>query len=108
VMKRTAFLINIARGKLVQEKPLHDALMSGRLRGFAADVWPRYDFGKTFPISFVPRLDIQELPNVTGSIDQAANSDGVLERYIEWGTQNLTEFAAGKPLTREVDLELGY
>jgi len=108
VMKRTAFLINIARGKLVQEKPLHDALMSGRLRGFAADVWPRYDFGKTFPISFVPRLDIQELPNVTGSIDQAANSDGVLERYIEWGTQNLMEFAAGKPLTREVDLELGY
>ena len=107
-MKPSAFLINVARGNLVQEKPLYKALTSGRLRGFAADVWPWYEFGRTFPICFVPRLEIQKLPNVIGSTDQAANADDVLERYIEWGTENLVQFMEKRPLTREVDLELGY
>ncbi|MCC8943143.1 phosphoglycerate dehydrogenase [Bradyrhizobium sp. Arg68] len=107
-MKSTAFLVNIARGALVQEKPLHEALTSGRLRGYGADVWPMYDFGRTYPISWVPRLEIQTLPNVTGSIDQAHNADDVFERYLDWGIQNVVEFATGKPLTREVNLDLGY
>jgi len=94
-MKPSAFLINIARGNLVQEQPLYDALISGRLRGYAADVWPKYAYGRTFPEGSVPRLEIQRLPNVIGSCDQAANADDVLERYIEWGTQNLVEFAEG-------------
>lgn len=107
-MKPSAFLINIARGTHVQEQPLYEALTSGRLRGYAADVWPWYEFGKYFPAAGVPRLQIQKLPNVIGSNDQSHDADDVLERYIEWGTQNLVEFAAGKPLTREVNLDLGY
>ncbi len=107
-MKPTAFLVNIARSKLVQEKPLYDALTSGRLRGYGADVWPYYAYGETFPASRVPRLAIQKLPNVVCSNCQAHDADGQLERYIEWGTQNLLEFATGKPLTREIRLDLGY
>lgn len=107
-MKPTAFLINIARGNLVQEKPLHEALTSGRLRGYGADVWPWYSFGGKFPASNATRLQLQKLPNVVCSNDQCHDADGVLERYIEWGTQNLVEFATGKPLTREIDLDLGY
>lgn len=107
-MKPSAFLINVARGNLIQEKPLHDALISGRLRGFGADVWPRYEYGRTFPYSNMPRLQIHMLPNVTSSNDQAGNADGVLERDLEWGIQSIAEFAAGKPITREVNLDLGY
>ncbi|SDD34320.1 Phosphoglycerate dehydrogenase [Bradyrhizobium brasilense] len=107
-MKPSAFLVNVSRGNLVQEKPLYEALTSGRLRGFAADVWPNYTYGRSFPHSTMPRLQVHRLPNVTGSFDQAANADDVLERDIEWGIQNLVEFANGKPLTRGINLDLGY
>jgi len=107
-MKPTAFLVNIARGNLIQEKPLYEALTTGRLRGYAADVWPKYEFGQSFPAGSVPRLQIQKLPNVIGSNDQAANADDVLARNIEAGIQSLVEFVAGKPLTFEVNVDLGY
>lgn len=107
-MKPSAFLVNIARGNLIQEKPLYEALTTGRLRGYAADVWWRYEFGRAFPIGYMPRLEIQKLPNVVGSIDQASNADDVLERHMQWGIQSLVEFSSGKPVTRAIDLDLGY
>ncbi|WP_292364625.1 NAD(P)-dependent oxidoreductase [Mesorhizobium sp.] len=108
-MKKTAFLVNVSRSGLIQEKPLYDALTSGGLAGFAADVWWQYGFGHTFPASGLgSRLGVHKLPNVLTSNDQAANAEDVLQRNIEWGTENLVEFFAGKPMQREVNLELGY
>ncbi|MGY4281594.1 phosphoglycerate dehydrogenase-like enzyme [Bradyrhizobium sp. LM2.7] len=109
-MKPSAFLVNVARGNLIQEKPLYEALTAGRLRGFATDVWWRYGIGKYFPTSStaMSRLEIEKLPNVLGAIGQAHNADGVMERDFEWGVQSLVEFAAGRPITREVSLELEY
>lgn len=80
-MKPSAFLINVARSTLIQEQPLYEALTSGRLRGFAADVWFKYEFGQYFPAGHVAPLEIQKLPNVVGSNDQAHNVDDVLRRY---------------------------
>ncbi|MER9776443.1 NAD(P)-dependent oxidoreductase [Mesorhizobium sp. M0220] len=107
-MKRSAFLINISRGMLIQEKPLYEALTSGTLHGFATDVWWQYNYGQTFPIGWGSRLGIHKLPNVITSNDQAANADDVLERNIIWGSQNLAEFVSGTPMKREVRLDLGY
>ncbi|ANW03065.1 NAD(P)-dependent oxidoreductase [Bradyrhizobium icense] len=107
-MKPSAFLVNVGRGNVLQEKALYQALTSGRLRGFAADVWFKYDFGRSFPAGYSPRSDIRKLPNVVCSLSEAHNADDVLERYIKWGTQNLMEFATEKPLTREINLDLGY
>lgn len=109
-MKPSAFLVNVARGNLIQEKPLYEALTSGRLRGYAADVWWSYDIGRAFPIgSWSPsRLGIERLPNVLCSLGQAHNADDVLERNLQSGIQSLAEFATGKPLTREINLDLGY
>ncbi|CAH2394370.1 NAD(P)-dependent oxidoreductase [Mesorhizobium ventifaucium] len=107
-MKPNAFLVNVGRAATIQEKPLYEALTSGRLRGFGTDVWWRYEFGRTFPIGWGSRLDIQRLPNVICSARAAHNADDVLERSIEWGIQNLVEFAAGQQLTLGVNLEEGY
>lgn len=107
-MKQGSFLINVGRAATIQEKPLYDALTSGHLRGFGTDVWWRYEFGRTFPIGWGSRLDIQRLPNVICSAREAHNADDVLERSIEWGIDNLVEFAEGQPLKRAVSLEAGY
>ncbi|EPE94010.1 NAD(P)-dependent oxidoreductase [Rhizobium grahamii] len=107
-MKPGAFLVNVSRGSLIQEQALHQALTSGHLRGYGADTWNRYEFGRSFPVSFLPRLEVHKLPNVVCSYDQAANADDVLERDIRWGSQSVADFVAGNPITREVDLKLGY
>lgn len=107
-MKPSAFLVNIARARLVQEKPLYEALTTGRLRGFASDVWWRYDYGQFFPVSYFPRLPVHQLPNVLASWSDAHNTDDVMQRSIEYGIQSVMEFVEGQTITKEVNLDLGY
>ena len=41
-MKRTACLINVARGPVVEEEALYHALSARRIQGAAIDVWYQY------------------------------------------------------------------
>lgn len=76
-MKPTALLVNVGRGNVIQEKALYEALNSGRLRGYATDVWWDYDSGRSMPHSyFTPsRLGIEKLPNVLCSLGEAHNAE---------------------------------
>lgn len=109
-MKPRSFLINIARGNLIVEQALHQALTRGQLRGYAADVWWTYE--NTFPPSYhfpiVSRTGLHKLPNVICTGDQAANVDGITGLEIDMGTESLAAFFRGKRIPREVDLDLGY
>lgn len=109
-MKPTAMLINIARGNLVLETPLYEALTEGRLAGYASDVW--WTYADTFPPTYhypIPsRTGLHKLPNVIGTGDQACNVDGVTDNLIAMGTESLAAFAGGEPMPRAIDLELGY
>ena len=58
MMKKTSFLINTARGKVIDEDALYDAVCSGEIAGSALDVYhnePYVPLGKK---------DLRELPNV--------------------------------------------
>ncbi|PBB89710.1 phosphoglycerate dehydrogenase [Mesorhizobium sp. WSM3864] len=109
-MKPGAFLVNIARGNLIQERPLYDALKTGKIAGYGSDVW--WTYNNAFPASYhfpVPsRTGIQRMPNVIGTGDQGANADDVLERNIARSVESLLEFQSDKPLTWKIDLDLGY
>lgn len=56
------FLINVGRGKVVNEEALYNALKNKKLKGYASDVWYNYPREKEacLPSSF----PLHELPNV--------------------------------------------
>jgi len=62
-MKSTAFLVNVGRAKVVNEKALYEALKARRIAGAGLDVWylyPERDSDKQLPSQF----PLQELDNV--------------------------------------------
>jgi len=104
----SGLLVNVARGPVVQEAALHDALSSGVLAGAAIDVWYEYapepdEAGFSHPAT--RRFD--ELDNVVLSPHRAASPFTDLERWDDVvGT--LRAWAAGETPSNVVDLDRGY
>jgi D-3-phosphoglycerate dehydrogenase / 2-oxoglutarate reductase len=69
-MKPTAYLINTARGPLVDESALVDALERGRLGGAALDVFHTEPLPSDSPLRSAPRLVLT--PHMAGTTAQSA------------------------------------
>jgi phosphoglycerate dehydrogenase-like enzyme len=78
-MKPEAFLINLARGGIVDEEALYKALTEGRLRGAALDVHKEEGEGKVSPLAGLPNVILT--PHMgAGTIDtQREIGDRVIE-----------------------------
>jgi phosphoglycerate dehydrogenase-like enzyme len=61
-MKRSAVLVNVGRGPLVEEKALYEALRDGDIAGAAIDVW--YAYPATGVTAAPSELPFRELSNV--------------------------------------------
>lgn len=105
-----ACLVNIARGDLVVERAVYDALTSGDLGAFASDVW--WDYEDAMPpgrhFSTPSRLGVHHLPNVVVSGDQASNAYYVRDVMLESGIADLRTMIDGGRADHEVDLLAGY
>jgi phosphoglycerate dehydrogenase-like enzyme len=99
-MRETAWLINIARGRLVDELALRRALEAGWIGGAVLDVFTEEPLPSDSPLYGTSNLIIT--PHTSWS------SDRVVERSIGLFIENLRRFAAGEPLENVVDLEAGY
>jgi phosphoglycerate dehydrogenase-like enzyme len=95
-----AWLINIARGRLVDELALRRALSAGWIGGAVLDVFDEEPLPADSPLYDTPNLVIT--PHTSWS------SDRVVERSIELFVANLERYVAGQPLENLVDLEAGY
>ena len=98
-MKRGAYFINIARGALVDQPALLQALKSGRLSGAGIDVFD--------PEPLPADSEFWELPNVVVS---AHNSGGVSDYSVRATQQfcaNLRRFLGGEPLANVVSPRTG-
>ncbi len=94
VMKPTAYLINCARGGLVDTDALYDALVAGQIAGAALDV--------TDPEPLPADHKILTLPNVIVTCHTAGNSN---ESYVDCQTHAAREVARvliGQPPTTEI------
>jgi phosphoglycerate dehydrogenase-like enzyme len=99
-MKPSAYLINIARGSLVDERALTAALKEGRIAGAALDVVERE------PLS--PESELWDLPNVIVTPHRSSTSEHTRGRQAGLFKENLRRYLAGEDLINLVDLERGY
>jgi phosphoglycerate dehydrogenase-like enzyme len=99
-MKPGAWLINIARGRLVDERALVRALRDGSIGGAVLDTFRDEPLPETSPF--------YELPNVIVTPHTSWSSGRVLHRSVELFCDNLRRFAVGDPLLNVVDPEAGY
>jgi len=99
-MPEHAWLINIARGRLLDELALRRALESGWIGGAVLDVFNEEPLPPDSPLYGTPNLIIT--PHTSWS------SDRVVDRSLDLFVANLRRFAAGEPLENVVDLEAGY
>jgi phosphoglycerate dehydrogenase-like enzyme len=93
-MKRGSVLINTARGPLVDEAALRDALTSGHLRGAGLDVFFREPVGAGDPLL--------RLPNVVVTPHLAWLTTETLERSLAVVAENCRRLRAGEPLLHQV------
>jgi len=89
LMKPSAFLINTARGPLVVEQDLADALNSGRLGGAALDVLPVEPPRNGSPLMEAKNCIIT--PHIAWATKEAR------ARLMDTAVENLRRFLAGRP-----------
>jgi phosphoglycerate dehydrogenase-like enzyme len=99
-MKPTAWLINVARGRLVDERALLRALRDGRIGGAVLDTFSEEPLPESSPF--------YDLPNVIVTPHTSWSSSRVLDRSVGLFCENLRRFAAGEPLLNVVDPDAGY
>ena len=99
-MKRSARLISIGRGSLLDEAALIAALESGQLCGASLDVTSVEPLPADSPLWRAPNLFIT--PHTSGV------SDRLWQRETELLLRLLEEWFAGKGLSNRVDLSRGY
>ena len=99
-MKKSAYLINVARGGVVDEAALIRALNENVIAGAGLDV---------FTVTPLPADNpLWDLPNVIITPHMAAQSPYYLDRAIKVIIANLLRFSSGENLLYEADKHRGY
>ena len=99
-MKRDAWLINVARGRLIDDTALIRALRENRIGGAALDTFRDEPLPQSSPY--------WELSNVILTPHTAWSSARVLDRSVDLFCDNLVRFSRGEALRNVVDPAAGY
>jgi phosphoglycerate dehydrogenase-like enzyme len=99
-MRRSAVLVNVARGGLVDEDALLAALSAGRLRGAALDVFSAEPLPADHPL--------REAPNLLITPHTSAYSHHFWDREEALIVENIRRYVDGAALLNVVDKEAGY
>src|SRR6202008_3617078 len=94
LMKPTAYLINTARGGIVEEAALYDALVSGKLAGAGLDVFEQEPPSSGHSLFELPNIIIA--PHVAGVTREA------VDRMSEQTARNILSALDGEPIRQNV------
>ncbi len=99
-MQGHALLINVSRGKIVDEAALMDALEQGKIGGAGLDVTPREPLPEDHPL--------WSMENVIVTPHTAGGSPNRRDRLVDPFCANLRRLLAEQPLLGVIDKEKGY
>ncbi|HJU10543.1 MAG TPA: NAD(P)-dependent oxidoreductase, partial [Candidatus Binataceae bacterium] len=100
--KRNAYLINVARGEVIDQQALIDALERGQLAGSCLDV--------TTPEPLPADSPLWQMENVTLTFHTSAARplDSFYDLACELFAENLRRFSSGRELFNVIDPVRGY
>jgi phosphoglycerate dehydrogenase-like enzyme len=99
-MKPTAWLVNVGRGRLVDDDALIAALESGRIAGACLDVFTREPLPEGHPYYRLPNVIMT--PHIAGAFPELNDIDR------DYFLDLLRRFLAGEPFPATVDRARGY
>ncbi len=99
-MRPDGVLVNVARGSIVDEAALVDALRRGLIAGAGLDVFEEEPLPASSPLWALPNVILT--PHVSGATPR------YLERAFDLFVENLARYLEGRPLRNLVDHALGY
>ena len=100
-MQPDGVIANIARGEIIDEEALLEALDSGHLRGAALDVY-------VGEFENPPGERLWKHPRVLLTPHTSGKSDVSRRRSIELFCKNLRAYIDGEPLANTIDWKTGY
>ena len=95
LMKSTACVINVARGALIDEEALYEALLHHRIAGAGLDAFAQEPPDPTRPV--------YALPNVCLTPHNAGGTDGTSRKRAAFAAENLNRYARGDKLLALVE-----
>ncbi len=95
LMKKDVIIVNEARGAVVVESDIRDALINGDIGGYGCDVYSTEPFSKEHPYN-----DIMQLDNVILTPHAAWGAYEARERCLDIIIDNIKSFFDGKFLNR--------
>ena len=101
LMKPSAFLVNIARGSIIDEDAVYAALRDRTIGGAALDVWWQYPDAAE-PERRPSRHPFHELPNVIMTPHCSGWTAGMVARRWAEVAGNINRFVRGEPLANLV------
>jgi phosphoglycerate dehydrogenase-like enzyme len=101
LLRRGAIVVNVARGALVDEAALVEALSEGRLRGAVLDVFSQEPLPADSPLWRLPNVLVT--PHVS-AVSPARFWDRMLALFLE----NWERYRRGERLLNQVDASAGY
>jgi phosphoglycerate dehydrogenase-like enzyme len=99
-VKRGALLINVGRGKLIDDDAVVEALRDGRLGGAALDVFTKEPLDSGSPYWDLPNVVVT--PHISGAMEDYWTP------LVALFSENLRRFDAGQPLLNVIDKQAGY
>ena len=99
-MKPGAYLVNIGRGKVIDERAMAAALTAGKIGGAGLNVFEHEPLEASSPLWDMENVILT--PHISGA------NRGYMDKACELFAENLKRFAANRPLLNLVDPVLGY